>query len=78
MKTFGRAVLFLIVGAVMPAASAERTLRVAVVQMSSVDHDIDANLRHATALAEEAARQGAQFVLLPEFMATGSYLAFDT
>jgi len=55
-----------------------RSLRIAIVQMSSVDHDIDANLRRATAFAEQAARQGAQFVLFPEMMATGSYLSFDT
>src|SRR5262245_11917683 len=48
------------------------------VQMSSVDHDIDANLRRATAFAEQAVKQGAQFVLFPEFMATGSYLSSDT
>jgi N-carbamoylputrescine amidase len=60
------------------AAAAERTLRIAVVQMSSVDHDIDANLKRATAFAEQAVKQGAQFVLFPEFMATGSYLSFDT
>jgi len=60
------------------AAARPRTLRIAVVQMSSVDHDIDANLRRATALATQAAGQGAQFVLFPELMATGSYLAADT
>jgi N-carbamoylputrescine amidase len=60
------------------AAAAERALRIAVVQMPSVDHDIDANLKRATTLAEQAAKQGAQLVLFPEFMATGSYLSFDT
>ncbi len=53
-------------------------LRIAVVQMKSLDHDIDGNLRQATKYADEAAAQGAQFVLFPEMMATGSYLSFDT
>src|SRR5215471_213640 len=54
------------------------TLRIAVVQMKSLDHDIDGNLKQATTYAEKAAAGGAQFVLFPEFMATGSYLSFDT
>jgi N-carbamoylputrescine amidase len=61
-----------------PPATNARTLRIAVVQMQSVDHDIDANLKRAMAFAEQAVAQGAQFVLFPEMMATGSYLAFDT
>src|SRR5215472_2731156 len=60
----------------IPAAA--RSLRIAVVQMQSVDHDIDGNLKRATAFAEKAAAQGARLVLFPEFMATGSYLSFDT
>jgi N-carbamoylputrescine amidase len=55
-----------------------RTLRIAVVQMESLDHDIDGNLKRATTFAETAAARGAKFVLFPEFMATGSYLYFDT
>jgi N-carbamoylputrescine amidase len=55
-----------------------RRLRMAIVQMSSVDHNIDANLKRATALAEQSVQQGVQFVLFPEMMATGSYLSFDT
>src|SRR6516164_3170180 len=55
-----------------------RPLRIAIVQMKSLDHDIDGNLRQATAYAEEAAARGAQFVLYPEFMPTGSYLSSDT
>src|SRR5262245_48209104 len=58
--------------------SAARTLRIAVVQMKSLDHDIDGNLKQATTYADKAAAAGAQFVLFPEFMATGSYLSFDT
>ena len=54
------------------------SLRIALVQMKSLDHDIDANLRQATTYAEEAAGRGAQFVLYPEFMPTGSYLSSDT
>src|SRR5215510_3510539 len=60
------------------AAGATRSLRIAVVQMPSVDHDIDANLERAAALATQAIRSGAQFVLFPELMPTGSYLSFDT
>jgi len=58
--------------------SGKRTLRIAVVQMKSLDHDIEGNLRQATAYGEEAAARRAEFVLFPEFMATGSYLSFDT
>lgn len=57
---------------------AVRHLRIAVVQMKSLDHDVDANLRKATTYADEAAARGAEFVLFPELMATGSYLSFDT
>jgi N-carbamoylputrescine amidase len=53
-------------------------LRIAVVQMQSGDHDIDGNLKRATAFAEAAAAKGAQFVVFPEFMPTGSYLFYDT
>lgn len=59
-------------------AAASRSLRIAVVQMGSVDHDLDANLRRATGFAEQAVARGAQFVLFPEMMATGSYLAADS
>jgi N-carbamoylputrescine amidase len=58
--------------------SSTRTVRIAVVQMKSLDHDINGNLRHATTYANEAADEGAQFILFPEMMATGSYLSFDT
>jgi predicted amidohydrolase len=46
--------------------------------MQSGDHDIDGNLKRATAFADEAAAKGAQFVLFPELMPTGSYLFYDT
>src|SRR5215469_8798718 len=55
-----------------------RTLRIAIVQMRSLDHDIGVNLNRATEFAEKAAAQGAQLILFPEFMPTGSYLSFDT
>jgi len=58
--------------------SGARPLRFAIVQMKSLDHDIDGNLRQATTYVEEAAARGAQFVLYPEFMPTGSYLSSDT
>src|SRR5262249_26258143 len=62
-----------------PRTSAKvRSLRIAVVQMPSADHDIDANLQRATAFAEQAVARGAKFVLFPELMATGSYLSFDS
>src|SRR5262249_41370311 len=54
------------------------SLRIAVVQMPSADHDVDANLRRATTFAEQAAARGAEFVLFPEMMATGSYMASDS
>jgi hypothetical protein len=40
------------------AKSGARTLRIAVVQMKSLDHDIDRNLMQATKYADEAAAQG--------------------
>lgn len=58
--------------------SGTRALRIAIVQMRSLDHDIDGNLKRATEFAEEATAQGAKLVLYPEFMPTGSYLSFDT
>jgi N-carbamoylputrescine amidase len=62
-----------------PAAGhAARQLRMAIVQMPSVDHDIDANLKRTSGLADRAVEQGAQLVLFPEMVATGSYLSFDT
>jgi N-carbamoylputrescine amidase len=55
-----------------------RTMRIAIVQMHSGDRDIDGNLKRASTFAETASAKGAQFVLFPEFMPTGSYLYFDT
>ena len=62
----------------IPTQSGIRSLRIAVVQMRSLDHDIEGNLRLCTKFADEAASRGAQFILFPEFMAAGSYLSFDT
>src|SRR5215510_13794583 len=58
--------------------SAARSLRLGVLQMPSRDHDLDANLRRATSFAEQAVAQGVQFILFPELMATGSYMAADS
>ena len=48
-----------------------RTVRVAAVQMESKNGLVEANLNHATPLVEQAARAGAQLILLPEFMPSG-------
>jgi len=48
-----------------------RTIRIAAVQMGSQEGAIAANLEHATVLVEQAARAGAQLVLLPELMPSG-------
>lgn len=52
----------------------ERTLQVAAVQMESRNGDIAGNLARATRWTDEAARQGAQLVLLPELFSTGFQL----
>jgi N-carbamoylputrescine amidase len=48
-----------------------RALRVAAVQRPSQDGEIEANLKAAGRDVEEAARRGAQLVLLPELLAAG-------
>jgi N-carbamoylputrescine amidase len=48
-----------------------KTVRVAAIQIASVDGQIEHNLARAAPWVEEAKRQGAQLVLLPEFMPTG-------
>ncbi|RYG79285.1 hypothetical protein EON77_09375, partial [bacterium] len=50
-------------------ARAERPVTVAAVQMSC-DWDRDANIARADALVREAAKQGAQVVLIPELFET--------
>ena len=52
-------------------AEEKRSLRVAAVQMESKNGAIGENLERATGFAEEAARQGAELVIFPEFMPTG-------
>jgi len=47
------------------------TIRVAAIQMESKDGQIEANLKHATSLVNDAAAKGAKLILLPEFMPTG-------
>eukprot|EP00884_Botryococcus_braunii_P009222 jgi/Botrbrau1/18300/Bobra.0179s0029.1 len=48
-----------------------RTLRVAAVQMACPDFRFDDNIEKARALAEKAAQQGAQIILLPELFRAG-------
>jgi N-carbamoylputrescine amidase len=59
------------------ARSAARWLRVAIVQMECVNHDIAGNLRRAEVYAAEAVRRGARLVLFPEMMPTGYSLWYD-
>lgn len=49
----------------------DRTMRVATIQMESANGDIPGNLARAGHWCEEAARQGAELVLLPELFSTG-------
>lgn len=49
----------------------DRTLRVAAIQMESANGDVSGNLARAERWSAEAARQGAQLVLLPELFSTG-------
>ena len=46
--------------------------------MASADHDIERNLRKATAFAESAVAKGAILVVFPELMPTGSYVSYDS
>jgi N-carbamoylputrescine amidase len=48
-----------------------RIVRIASVQMESKNGLVEANLEHASPMVEQAAREGAKLVLLPEFMPTG-------
>ena len=54
-----------------------RRLRVAAVQMESKNGLIEANLGHALPFVEEAAKGGAQLIVLPEFMPTGYVFTKD-
>ena len=48
-----------------------KEIRVAAIQMESQNGLIQSNLNRAVFLVEEAAKKGAQLILLPEFMPTG-------
>jgi len=54
-----------------------RSIRVAAVQMVSENGQVSNNLNHATTLIEKASQEGAQLVVLPEFMPTGYLLGED-
>src|SRR5215212_11047733 len=47
-------------------------MRVAAIQLQTVIGDIDANLEACERLADEAAREGAKWIILPEFFTTGA------
>lgn len=47
------------------------TLRVAAIQMESKNGLVRENLEHAQPFVEQAAKQGARLIVLPEFMPTG-------
>ncbi len=53
---------------------AVKQIRLAAVQMDCQPCQVQANLEHATTLVEEAARRGAELVLLPELMPSGYLL----
>jgi predicted amidohydrolase len=46
-------------------------MRVAAIQLETVIADVEANLSACQRLAEEAAREGAEWIILPEFFTTG-------
>lgn len=48
-----------------------KSIRVAAVQMESINGDIEGNLQRAMPLVEQAAEKGARVITLPEFMPTG-------
>ncbi|MBK5231031.1 MAG: carbon-nitrogen hydrolase family protein, partial [Thermoleophilia bacterium] len=51
------------------------TTRIAVVQLAAIVGDTNANMRACEALADRAAGEGAQWIILPEFFTTG--MAYD-
>jgi N-carbamoylputrescine amidase len=51
-----------------------KTIRIAAIQVESQLGQIEVNLAHATPLAERAADEGAQLVLLPELFSSGYFL----
>jgi predicted amidohydrolase len=46
-------------------------MRVAAIQTETIPADVDANLASCERLADQAAREGAEWILLPEFFTTG-------
>ena len=46
-------------------------MRVAAIQTETIPADVDANLAGCERLADQAAREGAEWILLPEFFTTG-------
>src|SRR5215211_4386242 len=46
-------------------------MRVAAIQLESVVGDVEANLAACQRLADAAAREGAEWIVLPEFFTTG-------
>lgn len=59
----------------MQVTDNRKVVRVAAVQMHSLLGQVDSNLQHATDLVEQAARDGAVLVLLPELAACGYSLS---
>jgi predicted amidohydrolase len=51
------------------------TTRIAVIQLAAIVGDTSANMRACEALADRAAREGAEWIILPEFFTTG--MAYD-
>ncbi len=54
-----------------------QTIRLAAIQAESENGQVERNLEKALLLVEEAARQGAELVILPEFLATGYIYTTD-
>jgi predicted amidohydrolase len=48
-----------------------KTIRVAAVQINSINGEIDHNLAHASSFVAQAKSKGAQLILLPELMSAG-------
>src|SRR5947199_2550072 len=46
-------------------------MRVAAIQLETVIGDVDANLAACQRLADKAAHEGAEWIILPEFFTTG-------
>jgi predicted amidohydrolase len=46
-------------------------MRVAAIQTETIPADVDANLAGCERLADQAACEGAEWILLPEFFTTG-------